>query len=475
MFIGREKELSKLNEMYESDSFEFAVIYGRRRIGKTTLIREFCKNKRAIYFIARESNDSYNLENFSKDVFEVTDSRSAGSVLFSDWERAFDYMYNIAKEERVILVIDEYPYLAQGNKAISSIIQAHIDMRLKDSKLFLILCGSSMSFMEYQVLGYKSPLYGRRTAQFKIKPFTFFESTQYHDKYTYEEKAIIYGITGGIPEYLSKIKSMKSLKQNIIDLFLSDNGHLYEEPSNLLKQELREPAIYNSIITAIAKGASKLNEVATKSNLDSNKCAKYLSSLISLGIINKEKPIDEEKSRKSIYIIEDNMFRFWYKFVPDNMTRIVSGDPIRLYDQIIAPQIPDYMGSIFEQICIQFLLRENAKETLPIIFNYIGRWWGGNPISKQQEEIDIMAVDNDNNMIIAECKWTKKLVGIEVIDNLLRKGNMFENRKKYFYIFSKTGFTESCIESAMQSDNIKLICFRDILLGKGSNEEVVIQ
>jgi AAA+ ATPase superfamily predicted ATPase len=227
MFIGREKELSKLNEMYASDSFEFAVIYGRKRVGKTTLIREFCKDKKAIYFIAREANDIINIENFSKDVFNVTSKETAGTAKFPDWEKAFEYIYNLAKNERLILVIDEYPYLAQANRSISSIIQAHIDMKFKDSKLFLILCGSSMSFMEYQVLSYKSPLYGRRTSQFKIKPFTFFESIKYHKEFTNEEKAIIYGITGGIPEYLSKIKEGKSLKDNIIDMFLNENGHLF--------------------------------------------------------------------------------------------------------------------------------------------------------------------------------------------------------------------------------------------------------
>ena len=245
MFVGRHQELKKLNSMYESGQFEFAVIYGRRRVGKTTLIKEFCKGKKAIYFIAREANDIINIENFSSDVFSVTSKESQGNVYFSNWEKAFEYIYNISQNERVILVIDEYPYLAQSSRAISSIVQAHIDMKLKDSKLFLILCGSSMSFMEYQVLGYKSPLYGRRTAQFKIKPFTYYESALLLEGFTIEEQAILYGVTGGIPEYLSRVRLNMSLKENIENLFLSESGHLFEEPVNLLQQELREPATYN--------------------------------------------------------------------------------------------------------------------------------------------------------------------------------------------------------------------------------------
>ncbi|TYQ13006.1 UNVERIFIED_CONTAM: hypothetical protein Cloal_4052 [Acetivibrio alkalicellulosi] len=463
MFIGRKKELKKLNEMYSTNSFEFAVIYGRRRVGKTTLIKEFCKDKKAVYFIAREANDIINIENFSKDLFNVTSPETAGTAKFVNWENAFEYVYSIAKNERIILVIDEYPYLAQANRSISSILQAHIDMKFKDSKLFLILCGSSMSFMEYQVLGYKSPLYGRRTAQFKIKPFTFFESVKYHKEFTNEEKAIIYGITSGIPEYLSKIKDGKSLKNNIVDMFLNENGHLYEEPASLLKQELREPSIYNSIITAIAKGASRLNEISTKCGMESNKCAKYLTSLITLGIVRKDKPVNDENGRKSIYVIEDNMFKFWYKFVPDNMTHIVSGNPDILYKKVIEPQMSNYMGAIFEEICIQYLMIENYKDTLPIMFGQIGRWWGGNPTLKKQEEIDIMAIDNNESVIFGECKWTKDYVDVSILDNLIRRGDLFKYTNKYYYIFSKNGFNDNCIKKASGNKNVVLVEFKDMM------------
>jgi len=402
------------------------------------------------------------LENFSKDVFEVTFAQTAGTVRFSTWENAFEYIYNIAKDERIILVIDEYPYLAQANRSISSILQAHIDMKLKESKLFLILCGSSMSFMEYQVLGYKSPLYGRRTAQFKVKPFTFFEAIQYHNQFTSEEKAVIYGITGGIPEYLSKIKDGITLKNNVIDLFFNEDGYFYEEPSSLLKQELREPAIYNTIITSIAKGASKLNEISTKSGLESNKCSKYLTSLISLGIVRKEKPVNEESGKKSIYIIEDNMFKFWYRFVPDNMTHIVSGNPVRLYEKIIEPQIPDYMGAIFEEICKQYLLVQNNYDMLPIMVGKIGRWWGGNPVLKRQEEIDIVAIGADESVIFGECKWTKDPINVDIMETLIRRGELFQYRDKYYYLFAKCGFTNKCINAAKENHNINLVGFDNI-------------
>jgi AAA+ ATPase superfamily predicted ATPase len=302
MFVGRNEELKKLNEMYLRDGYECAVIYGRRRVGKTTLIKEFIKDKKAVYFLAREANGAVNLTGFSNDVYAVTAKELKGNSFFGDWEKAFDYIYNVSKDERIVLVIDEYPYLAGGFRPISSILQAHIDNRFKNSKVFLILCGSSMSFMENQVLGYKSPLYGRRTAQFKISAFNFFESRCFLDSFDKEETAILYGVTGGLPEYLNKINPNKTGQENIIDLFLTPSGHFYEEPANLLKQELREPTVYNGIIEAIAGGASRLNEIATKCGIESNKCAKYLKSLISLGIVRKEIPVTEKASKKSIYI-----------------------------------------------------------------------------------------------------------------------------------------------------------------------------
>ena len=459
MFYGREKELKKLNSMYDSNKFEFAVFYGRRRVGKTTLIREFCKDKHAIYFVAREASGEVNLQNFSNDVFGVTDRNKMGNIYFHDWEKAFEYIGNISKEERMILVIDEYPYLAENLTSISSIIQAHIDMKFKDGKLFLILCGSSMSFMENQVLGYKSPLYGRRTAQFRVKPFTYFQSLPFMEGYDDEDKAVFYGITGGIPEYLSKINNRLSLKENIMDLYLNDSGALYEEPTNLLKQELREPATYNGIIDSIAAGASRLSEIASKNSMESNKCAKYLSSLISLGIVKKEIPITEKTSKKSIYLLKDQMFRFWYRFVFPNMSLIASGFGEEVYNAKIESQLNSFMGLTFEEICKQYMY-QNIKSA-PFFFGNIGRWWGNNPKLKRQEEIDLMAFEDDN-VIFGECKWTNSLVDTDVLNDIVTQSEMFHYKHIYFYIFAKRGFTDRCTKKAKDMGNVNIICFKDM-------------
>jgi len=435
MFYGRNSEMKKLNEMYNSENFEFAVIYGRRRVGKTTLIREFVKDKNAIFFAASESTSDDNLLSLSRCIGGRSDA-----PVYQDYECALSALFNMATHERLVFVIDEYPYLAESHKAISSLLQIAIDHNRDNTKIMIILCGSSMSFMENQVLGYKSPLYGRRTAQFKILPFTFFESLHFLKGFSTVDRATIYGVTGGIPEYLNKINPNKDVRANIIDLFLTSSGHFFEEPTNLIKQELREPSTYNVIVESIASGASRLNEIATKSKLESNKCAKYLSSLISLGLVRKEYPYGETVSKRSIYRLEDNMFRFWYRFVFTNVSAITVGLGEAVYDNEVEPQLNAYMGLIFEDICKQWLFEQAKKNALPFFIGSMGRWWGTDSATRQQVEIDIMAAKKDN-AIFAECKWKNAPVDIDVLDALRQKSEIFSHLKPHFYVFVKNDCT----------------------------------
>jgi AAA+ ATPase superfamily predicted ATPase len=335
VFIGRESELSSLNKLYNEDNFQFAVIYGRRRVGKTTLITEFCKDKPNIFFVAEEYNDKIALENFSDKILTYFDMKDFVGR-FETWEKAFLYLGKQAKNERLVVVIDEFPYIVNSNKGIPSLLQNLIDHNLKDTKLFLIVCGSSMSFIEKEVLSYKSPLYGRRTAQYIIDPFDFFDSSKFFPKYSLEDKVKSYGVLGGIPQYLLKFNDSMSIEDNIKEYILSKASYLHEEPKNLLKQELREPALYNSVIEAIAVGASKLNEIATRVGEDTDKCAKYIKTLLELRILKKESPAGEEgTSRKSIYKLQDNLFRFWYRFVFHNVSLVEQEMVDYIYSSII--------------------------------------------------------------------------------------------------------------------------------------------
>ena len=310
MFIGRKKEIFDLNKRYESGRFEFAVIYGRRRVGKTTLINEFVRGKECIMYSATETNSRKNLMDLSKSIYALSSDFENASGMFLDFQAAFEAVFQIAKERRIIFVIDEYPYLASCESGIASVFQILIDRCHQKSKLFLILCGSSMSFMENQVMGYQSPLYGRRTCQYKIKPFDFFEMKEYYKNADGEDLAMLYGITGGIPLYMSMMDDRLAIEDNIKDNFLTASAYLYEEPTNLIKQECRDASQYNTIIGAIAQGASRLSEICSRTGIDTALATSYLNRLSGLGIVKKEIPFGVSSSKKSWYVLEDFMFRF---------------------------------------------------------------------------------------------------------------------------------------------------------------------
>ena len=454
MFIGRERELETLNAHYNSDKFEFAVIYGRRRVGKTALINEFIKDKEAIFFTGVETNESQNLENFSKCILEYSTKRPTNSV-FSSFQTALEHVFEIAKTKRIILVIDEYPYVARSSKSLASTLQLLIDKNKDASKLFLILCGSSRSYMEDQVLAYKAPLYGRRTAQLKIEPFDFFKSSLFFKNFSNEDKALAYGIIGGTPQYLIQISDNLPIEQNIKEIYLNPSSAIFEEPDNLLKQEVREPSIYSAIITAIATGCSKLNEIANRISEETSVCAVYIKNLINLGLVKKETPYGEPASRKTIYTIEDNMFRFWYRFVLGNISLIARGASDMVYKRI-EPELSTYMGAVFEQICTQYLWKLLLEGDSPIQFKDLGRWWGTNPKTRTQEEIDIMGTDS-NSALFAECKWTNEKVDTGVLETLVKRSEMFSYSKKHFFLFAKTGFTQGCAEQALKLGNVTLV------------------
>lgn len=460
MFIGREQELAELNRLYQTDRFQFPVIYGRRRVGKTALINEFIKEKEAIYFTGVETNEKQNLENFSKSILSYGTGMEV-DFSFGSFQAALEYVFQLAEQKRIILVIDEYPYVARASESLASTLQFLIDKHKDTSKLFLILCGSSMSFMENHVLAYKAPLYGRRTAQFKIEPFDFFEARKHFHGADVYDQALLYGVIGGTPQYVMQMNPFLTVEENIKACFLNPNAILYEEPNNLLKQEVREPAIYNAIISAIASGSSKMSEISGKVGEETSVCTQYIKNLISLGIIRRETPFGEDSSRKTIYAIEDPMFRFWYRFIPENQSLISRGMADLVY-QRIEPYLYNFMGSVFEEICKQYLWRLLMQGKAAIDFTDLGRYWGTNPRTRQQFEIDIMGTADKDTALFAECKWRNEKVDLDVLETLLERSEVFSYRKKHYYLFSKSGFTKGCEEKAVELGNITLVWYGDM-------------
>ena len=460
-FYCREEELRKLNERYEDDRFECIVIYGRRRVGKTALINEFCKDKPTVFFSALNTTGKENLEMLSKAIMSYERPGMESAPVFQSYDSALDELTELSKEKRIVFVIDEYPYLAKAKPAISAVLQHLIDHKWKDSKMYMILCGSSMSFMENQVLGQESPLYGRRTGQFKIEPLNYKETAVFHPDLSNSDNALIYGITGGVPHYINKLDVRTNLDEALLSNFFDRSCYLYEEPGNLLKQELREPAIYNAIIKAIAEGASRLNDITMKAGEENAVCSKYLKTLINLGIVRKETPITEKPGKKTIYLLADHFFRFWYRFVPVNSNAIDSGRMAKIYPHAVKQHLSDYMGLTFEKMCQQYLLY--YADDLPIELSQIGQWWGSDTKQRKQIQIDIVGTPVEGQeYIIGSCKYRNEKIGTDELKLLKEYASGFGKGSRYhYYIFSKSGFTDGLLQ-AMERGEVTLVSLEDM-------------
>lgn len=464
MFVGRDKELSALERRWSSQQFECVVVYGRRRVGKTTLINRFLEDRPTIFFSAIESSASKNLESLSRSIalYEKGSEAFETAPVYRSFESALEAVFALAAKQRIAFVIDEYPYLAKADRTINSVLQHAIDRHKDDSQLMMVLCGSSMSFMERQVLGYESPLYGRRTAQIKVEPFGYADVRKFLPRYSNEDAAIAYGLTDGIPQYLRQLDDGISIRDNIRWNILDPSCYLFEEPDNLLKQELRSPAEYNAVIQAIASGASRSNTIATACHMESSSCATYLRNLIDLRIVRKETPFGEDAPRKTIYRIEDSFFRFWYRYVPNNMSLIQSGHADLAADRVMRT-ISDFMGQVFEDICVQWIWSHNGTEALPFLMLDAGRWWGANPTTRSQEEIDIVASgEKPKTLLFCECKWRSVPSGLQQLEVLRNRARLLHPETSHYILFSKSGFDEHVAARAAQDGTVTLVDFADM-------------
>lgn len=456
MFVGRKKELNKLNSIYLDSQFHCVIIYGRRRVGKTFLLGHWMEDKEGVYFAAEQQSRHVLLKKLSDSILNVFPSEVINR--FDDFEQALKYVGEMARDKETILVIDEVQFLAQQDKGFISMLQNLIDHFLIDTKLKLVLCGSYISFIESELLGHKSPIFGRRTATFKLEPFSYRESRELLAIDDPVKSFEAWGVLGGMPLYLKQYRNDKSLKINVVELILDKGTLLHNEPIFALKQELKEPALYFSIIEAISRGKSKYNEISTFIGTDSGY---YLNTLVQLGIVMKLTPIGLKAStRKSIYHLKDPFFSFWFRYVSRGYSLIEMDKKELLYSQVIEKDISKFLGMRFEDLCIEYLWELNGSQELPF-FEEIGRWWGTNPVTKLQEEIDIVALDQNNQGIICECKWKNEKTGISEIEKLYRRSQLIKREHKVLIFFSKAEYTTGARDYAREK-GIRLVLFKDM-------------
>ena len=448
MFAGRQNELKRLDGIYNSGKFECVIIHGRLRVGKTALIREFLKNKRAIYFAAQETSDSENLDALVHCIEAFQQEKNSGNREIKNYyEEAFESIHKLARSERLLLVIDDYQFLTASTHGISDLLCRHISRKFIDSKLMLVICGSSETVMESETLGYESPFHGRRTAQMKLHPLTFFETKRYYNRFSPYDIAVVYGVTGGIPRYIEYMDPGQPIEENIKRAFFDTSSPLFDEPAYLLRREVRDPAYYNAVLKAIATGCSKNSEISAAVGLETSACTAYLKNLMAMGVVGKYTPIAEKAGKKTVYEIDDSMFRFWYRFVPINMSNIRIGMVERFW-RSVAQQIPSFMGTVFEDICRQWVDQRNITGQLPVKFDEVGRWWGVNPVWKKDAVLPIIAYSGDDHALFGDCVWSNEPAGLDALTSLDERSRLFRYPKKYLYLFSRSGFSDECADAA---------------------------
>jgi len=467
-FVGREAELQALEEAYQKNDFQMAVIYGRRRIGKTTLLRQFCQGKKSVFFTAIKSTSQRNIDLFGKCALNALAPEMRSSS-FQSFDALCSFLGEKSDHERVIVVIDELPYMAKKDDSITSTLQKYIDEEWQFGKMFFIVCGSSVSFMEDEVLSEKSPLFGRRTMQIRLSAFHYDQTALFLPSWSVMDQAFAYGVTGGIAKYLSLFDEHKTLDENIISLFFSRAGYLYEEADNLLTQEFRDVDGYSRVIETIAGGSNQVQEIADKSGISAQNVLHLLKNLAETGIVERQKAITEEHNKKKIqYILSDEMLRFWYRFIPDAVDAIEIGKGDLYYYQNVKPNLYSFMGSVFEKMCRQYTLKAGIMGRFQCTVTRVGTWWGTNPEKKAETDIDVVGLDSvKKEAVIGECKFRHEMTDKKVYDALTERHSLLHQnyRVVQFLLFSVSGFSDWLI-SESKKGTVQCISLEQLYAGE---------
>ena len=443
-FVGRNPELALLEKLYNSKKFEMLIMHGRRRVGKSYLLGHFAKlhRKNTVYFTGDKSSEKTNVQTFCDELNKVL---HAGDFVnsFEKWSDVYSFLKNTEISERLVIIIDEFTYLYNSNPAYDSGLQIAIDTILRKKNIFLILCGSEVSVIEDIIDNSSKPLYGRKTAEIKLMPFSYKDARVFFPNYSNEEVITVYSIAGGIPFYLSLFDSRCSIKENIVTHCLSTTGVLFNEIETLLRMELKETYFYKNIMLAINAGASTFNLIKDKVGEEPAKVAKYLNVLCNLGFIKKENPCGQKQnSRNTLYSIYDNYFAFYFMFIfkKQNMLNGLISPELFYEREITKEKLNTFIGHRFEGVCESYLKDLFYNGKMPFFAENLGRWWGNNPVLKKQEEIDILAID-DENALFCECKYTSEKFDEKQLKDLEDSSLCINREKKYFMIFSKNGIS----------------------------------
>jgi uncharacterized protein len=403
-FIGREAEFRLLETEHGAQRGSFVPIYGRRRVGKSELILRFLAKRKGIYFLGKRAPAAMQIREFLEESAAVLGEPLLASLSTDSWKVAIDAVVSRwHAPEKLVLCFDEFQWIVEQSPELPSVLQEFWDLRWKNApKVMLILCGSYVGFMEREVLGKKSPLFGRRTAQIKLRPFDYREAALFHPSYSLVDRARTYFICGGIPLYLRSFSPRRSVESNIAEAILTEFAPLRYEADFLLREELREVSVYYSILVAMAQGARTAAEISLRTGIDDRALQYYFKHLLELGYIARRYPLTGKApvARHVHYELDDPLLRFWFRFVYPNTSFIAQMGPTRTLTDRIRPTLDAYFGHSFERLC---------REALPFLYNregisasfQVGEYWDKNV------QIDVVGLRDDGITDLGECKWGK--------------------------------------------------------------------
>lgn len=463
MFVNRVTELSLLEKHHTSGQAELFALYGRRRVGKTELLAHFCEEKRHVFFVADQVTEPVMRANLSAVVNDALFGPGQVGAVYNTWDDLFMVLARQSQSERLVVVLDEFPYMVAAYPPLASILQRLWDQVFKNTQIMLILCGSYIGMMEEAILGYRAPLYGRRTAQYLLEPLEFFDAQFFFDKFKPEDRLRTYAVYGGTPAYLQTIRPGQTLETNILNGILERGSLLYDEVRFVLQQELREPRNYYSVLQAIAAGNTRPNEIKQATGLES--ITAYLETLQQLHLVERCVPVTEtqpHKSRRGIYRLKDNFLRFWFRFVLPYRSQLERGAKSIVMETVITPELDHFSAPIFEQVCQQYFWRQGLAGRLHFVPQQVGSWWQAN------QEIDLVLMGSGNVMLV-ECKWASRPVGADIFQELEGKTpailHEIGSQKITYAICSRSGFTKQLAELVQGRKDIHLFNWDGMLSG----------
>lgn len=454
IMINRDDERDWLRSHLHEQSQELLVLYGRRRVGKTTLVTHVLEqlDVPSMYYLCDQRGTTSNARRFAAQCADALDDVQPAVDGFVD---VFQYL--VARTDGPFIVaLDEFSYLVDEDERIPADFQRIVDDVLEGTAISLVLLGSSISMMEEGVLSYDSPLYGRRTGQWRLEPMTIGDAAGFFPDVSPLELVRTYSVLGGIPAYLSQFDATAELPTNIEEHVLSKGAFLYEEPEFLLRQELREPATYMAILEAVAGGASRVTEIANEIGKNASSLSRYLNNLSQLALVTRETPVTDPDGR-GVYRLDDQYLRFWFRYVSPNRSTLEQGhtEPVL---EAITETFPMHVSRTFEDICQQAV----RTPAFPVDCSRVGRWW------YDDLEVDVAGLDDrTNTLLLGECKWTTGAVGEAVLADLEAVAPEVRwqgsDRTVRYVLFSKSGFTDAIQETAARRDDVLLYCVPDVL------------